>query len=129
MLPIDVDGRLQVTAGASLLHRSRLLEWKPEDGRFAPVAHGSGFTQIRWRWHSSHYSPFRSFYTCTTAGGWTWLSAYCEATRPPACGITSVAQNSGSNRSRTGKANFLPCWQLWCCRSSSGRKVRHNQSR
>lgn len=37
MQDIQVDGRLQATAGAVLLHRSRLVEWSPASNEFVAV--------------------------------------------------------------------------------------------
>jgi hypothetical protein len=33
----DIDGRLQVTAGVSLLECSRLVEWSPDQAEFSAV--------------------------------------------------------------------------------------------
>jgi len=38
MFPSPHAGRLQITAGATLLHRSKLVEWSPRDRRFSCVS-------------------------------------------------------------------------------------------
>jgi hypothetical protein len=47
MLKASDDGRLQVTAGASLLEKSRLVEWDSQTARFNPIQNGR-FEQA-WR--------------------------------------------------------------------------------
>lgn len=47
MYEIDVDGRLQVTAGVSLLQCSRLVEWRLDQTEFAPVPRET--FEISWR--------------------------------------------------------------------------------
>ena len=37
MFPIQIDARLQILAGVSLLHASRLIRWSDEDLRFEPL--------------------------------------------------------------------------------------------
>ena len=37
MQPIDIDARLQVTAGVHLLEFSRLVRWNSHSGRFSPI--------------------------------------------------------------------------------------------
>ena len=37
MFPIDIDARLQILAGVSLLHCSRLIRWSDEDLRFESI--------------------------------------------------------------------------------------------
>ena len=37
MFPIDIDARLQILAGVSLLHSSRLIRWSDEDLRFESI--------------------------------------------------------------------------------------------
>ena len=39
MFPIQTDARLQVLAGVSLLHSSRLVRWSDEDAQFEHVEH------------------------------------------------------------------------------------------
>jgi hypothetical protein len=38
MYSFDIDGRLQVTAGVSLLEGSRLVQWSPDQAEFSPVS-------------------------------------------------------------------------------------------
>ncbi len=47
MYDFEIDGRLQVTAGVSLLERSGLVRWCPDQVEFAAVAHEA--FEISWR--------------------------------------------------------------------------------
>jgi hypothetical protein len=111
MRRIDIDGRLQVTAGASVLHRSRLVEWIPEQGVFVAVPRQT--FEYSWRLDVDPVFGRLMCWILFSAGAEFWLKGFCllrgieirkpgEAPKYPRDNIESWAREYARNQNLHG---------------------------
>jgi hypothetical protein len=72
---IQIDGRLQATAGAVLLHRSRLLQWSSDAGEFVTVPHVA--FEYSWRMDMDPAFGRLMCWIQFSAGAEFWLKGLC----------------------------------------------------
>jgi hypothetical protein len=71
----ELDGRLQVSAGAALLHRSRLLEWNGDHCQFIPVPRET--FEYSWRMDADPVFGRLMCWIHFSAGAEFWLKGLC----------------------------------------------------